>query len=265
MKRRSPLEITRAVVFALLLREMRARFGQRRMGAFWMLAEPVIQLIVMTVLIGIIRGRSDIQAIPFPVFLLSGIAPFVMFRGVATLIMEGLAANRGLFAYKQVTPMDTFVARTILQCSLSCISYLIVALAFAWYGYDMTIAHPLEWLALLAVGVGLSFGLGMVLAVVIDLLPELRTFVRFAFLVLYFSSGAVFPVSRFPSYVLPYVQWNPFLHLIELIREAAFPFYRVLDVTSLAYVLASTAILLCTGLGLFKVRKNRMLAIKGIV
>jgi capsular polysaccharide transport system permease protein len=265
MTPRSPFQITRAVIFALLLREVRARFGQRRMGAFWMLAEPVIQLLVMTVVIGIIRGRSDVQGIAFPVFLLSGIAPFVMFRGVAMLIMEGLSANRGLFAYKQVTPMDTFVARTILQCSLACISYLIVAAAFTWYGYDMTIAYPLEWLSLLAVGVGLSFGLGMLLAVLVDVLPELRTFVRFAFVVLYFSSGAIFPVSRFPSYVLPYVQWNPYLHLIELIREAAFPFYRVLDITSLSYALLCTGVFLCIGLGLFKVRKHRMLAIKGVV
>ena len=129
MTPRSPFQITRAVIFALLLREMRTRFGQRRMGAFWMLAEPIIQLIVMTVLMGAIRGRGPVQGIPFPVFLLTGIAPFVMYRGIATLIMEGLSANRGLFAYKQLTPMDTFVARTIMQCCLASISYMFVMAA----------------------------------------------------------------------------------------------------------------------------------------
>jgi len=265
MTPRSPFQITKSVIFALLLREMRTRFGQRRMGAFWMLAEPIIQLMVMTIVMGAIRGRGPVQGIPFPVFLLTGIAPFVMYRGIAMLIMEGLSANRGLFAYKQVTPMDTFIARTIMQCSLASISYVFVMAVFAWYGFDMSIHRPLEWLGTLALGVALAFGMGMVLAVVVDALPEVRTFIRFFFLVLYFSSGALIPVTNFPSYVLPYLAWNPFLHMTELIREDVFPFYRVLDLTSFSYVAICTALLLCGGLGLFRVRRKKMLAIKGII
>ena len=230
-----------------------------------MLAEPVVQLIVISVVMGLIRGRGPTQGIPFPVFLLTGIAPFVMYRGIANLIMEGLSANRGLFAYKQLMPLDTFVARTIMQCSLSIISYLLVMALFAWWGFDMTVHHPLEWLGLIAMGVFLAFGLGMVLAVLVDALPEIKTFTRFFFLVLYLSSGAIFPVSRFPPYALEYVQWNPFLHLTELIRHAVFPFYQMLDLVSFPYVAGSTGVLLCVGLGLFRIRSRRMLAIKGIV
>lgn len=264
MTPRTPFQINRAVIFALLLREMRTRFGQRRMGAFWMLAEPIIQLIVMIVVMGIIRGRGPTQGIPFPVFLLTGIAPFIMFRGIAMLIMEGLAANRGLFAYKQLTPMDTFVARTIMQCCIASISYMFVLAIFAWYGYDMSVHEPLEWLGLLLLGIALSFGMGLVLAVIADAVPEVRTFIRFFFMVLYFSSGAMIPVSTFPSYVLPYLAWNPFLHLTELIRDAVFPFYAVLNLVSFPYVLICMAVFLSVGLGLFRVRKSKMLAIKGI-
>lgn len=265
MTPRSPFQITRSVIFALLLREMRTRFGQRRMGAFWMLAEPIIQLIFTVLLMGLIRGRGPTQGIPFPVFVLTGVAPFVMYRGIAMLIMEGLAANRGLFAYKQLTPMDTFVARTIMQCCIAAISYIAVLAAFAWYGYDVSVSRPLEWIGLLLVGVAFSFGLGMVLAVIADAFPEIRTFIRFFFLVLYFSSGAIFPVTGFPTYILPYISWNPFLHLTELLRHAVFPFYRMLDLVSFPYVAYSTAVFLCVGLGLFRIRKSRMLAIKGII
>lgn len=265
MTPRTPFQITRSVIFALLLREMRTRFGQRRLGAFWMLAEPIIQLIAMTVVMGVIRGRGPVQGVPFQVFLLTGIGPFVMYRGVAMLIMEGLAANRGLFAYKQVMPMDTFVARTIMQCSLASISYLFVMAVFAWYGFDMSIHRPLEWIGLLLLGVGLAFGLGMMLAVIVDALPSVRTFVRFLFLILYLSSGALLPVTRFPDYVLPYLAWNPFLHLLELLRQAVFPYYRILELTSFSYLAACTGVLLCGGLGLFRIRRLKMLAIKGIV
>ena len=229
-----------------------------------MLAEPIIQLIFTVIIMGIVRGRGPTQGIPFPVFVLTGVAPFVMYRGIAMLMMEGLAANRGLFAYKQVMPMDTFIARTIMQCCLASISYLFVLAAFAWYGYDVSVARPLEWVGLIFLGIALAFGLGMVLAVIADSFPEVRTFTRFFFLLLYFTSGAIFPVSHFPSYLLPYLIWNPFLHLTELIRQEVFPFYRMLNEISFEYVVIVVAVLLFAGLGLFRIRRERMLAIKGI-
>src|SRR5690606_3461394 len=143
---RTPFQINRAGSFALLLREMRRRLGQRRMGAFWVLAEPIIQLALMTIVMGILRGRGPMQGGPYQVYLLTAIGPFWLCRGIAMLIIEGLAANRGLFAYKQVMPMDTFVARPIMQCCLSSISYVFMLAAFAWYGFDVSINRPLEWL-----------------------------------------------------------------------------------------------------------------------
>lgn len=260
---RSPLQINRAVVFALVLREMRTRFSQRRMGAFWMVAEPVVHLFMFTVIMGTLRGHGPVQGLPYPVFLLSGIGPFILYRTVAQLIMEGVSANRGLFAYKQITPLDTFIARTLMQVCISSIAYLCIMAIFAWYGYDMSVAYPLEWMAMLSLGLAFSFGFGTLLAITVDVFPDSKSFIRLLFTPLYLLSGVVFPINALPDQWLPYILWNPFLHIIDLIRADVFPYHQIAEGVSTAYVCGATLVTLSAAMGLYRIRRVKLLAIKG--
>ena len=54
---RSPWQIQRSVVFALLLREVKGRFGGRLIGGFWVLFEPLVHLGLMTFFMTTIAGR----------------------------------------------------------------------------------------------------------------------------------------------------------------------------------------------------------------
>ncbi|MEI2415946.1 ABC transporter permease [Orrella sp. JC864] len=264
MKFRSPIDITRSVIFALVLREMRTRFGQRRMGAFWMIAEPLLHLIMFTVLMGILRNRADFHDIPYPVFLLVAVAPFILFRGICLLVMEGVNANRALFAYKQIMPLDTFIARALMQFCITSSVYILVTAGFAWYGFDMRISQPLEWMLTLAAGIAFSFGLGVILAIVTNAAPDVRNIIRMLFLPLYFISGVVYPPSHMSPAIIPYLTWNPYLHIIELLRTFVFPHYEPIPQTSPAYVFACTLAALFIGLGLYRVRKLKLLAITGV-
>ena len=113
MKPRSPLQIKKSVIFALVLREARARIGASRLGAVWMLLEPICHLLVLSVLFALLRGRT-VSGLEYPVFVLVGLAPFLLFRNTALRLMDSPKANRSLFAYKQIKPLDTFLAPVLV-------------------------------------------------------------------------------------------------------------------------------------------------------
>lgn len=98
LKPRSSFQIQKSVIFALVLREARARFGERRMGAVWTLIEPICHLLIFTVLFTLIRGRT-VSGVEYPVFVLVGMAPFLLYRNTALRLMDSLRENRSLFAY----------------------------------------------------------------------------------------------------------------------------------------------------------------------
>ena len=54
-QKRTPLQIMSATVHALLMRELKTRFGANRLGYFWAIAEPVAQASVMALIFDLIR------------------------------------------------------------------------------------------------------------------------------------------------------------------------------------------------------------------
>ena len=259
--KRHPLTINRAVIFALVLREGLSRIGKRRMGAVWLLIEPLLHLLLFTVVISYLRGRQ-IADIEYPLFLLIGLAPFLYFRNTALNVMEGVSANSGLFAYKQIQPLDVFISRSLLEFILASIVYCLLLGGFGWYGWDISITRPVEWMFVIAVGAVFSLSLGIVLAVIVNAVPETKSIIRMSFLPLYLMSGVVIPPSHLPAQWMPLLLWNPFLHILELLRSAVFPYYQPVYGVSLDYVLVVTFISLFCGLGLYRARRLKLKSIR---
>lgn len=231
------------------------------MGAVWLLLEPLLHLLVFTIVISYLRGRQ-IADIEYPLFLLVGLAPFLFFRNTALNVMEGVSANSGLFAYKQIQPLDVFISRSMLEFILASIVYSLLLGGFGWYGWDVSITWPIQWMIVLLVGAVFSLSLGIVLAVIVNAVPETKTIIRMAFLPLYLMSGVIFPPTHLPAQWLPLLLWNPYLHIIELLRAAVFPYYQPVYGVSFAYVCIVTVIALFCALGLYRARRLKLKSIR---
>lgn len=109
--------------------------------------------------------------------------------------------------------------------------------------------------------VALGGSLGLVLAVLTFDRPKVRSMVGLIFLPLYICSGVIFAVHNLPSEFREYLLWNPILHLIELSRGYFIPNYKPLDGTNLRYPLAITLVLSALGLSLYRVNRQRLIAL----
>ena len=70
--RRSSWQIQRAVVFALMMRELKTRFGGHWTGVFWMFGQPLAELMMFLWMNTAIRGRIVRDGYDYVVFLLAG-------------------------------------------------------------------------------------------------------------------------------------------------------------------------------------------------
>lgn len=258
--KRSPLEIQRAVVFALFLREMKTRFEGRWIGVFWVLLEPLAQVLLMTAIFGALHSAVS-PSIEYPVFLVTGMLPFFIFRNLMFRLMDAIDANRGLFAYRQVKPMDTLLSRALLEVVLQSAVYALVLAVLMWLGYSVLPVRPLELMGVSALLVLLGFALGLVFAVTTNDLPRVRTFIRISGMPLYLMSGVMFSVRALPQELRWWLMWNPALHLVELSRSNFFPNYPLLPEINAEYVATVTLVCLALGLSLYRVRRQRLIAV----
>lgn len=261
MNKRGPFKISRAVIFALILREVRGKFGANRLGAFWFVFEPLAHIVVMISIYTVLRAHRN-YGVDLPMFLVSGVIPFLLFKNIALKGMEATSANKALFSYRQIKPFDTIVARTIVECALMACIYLVVIFALGfWGGYDVAIHHPLEWFFFLGIGVLFSFGLALIFCVIGEAVPESKTFIRLSYMPLYLLSGIIIPIWILPPQILDWMTWNPLLHIIDGMRASNFLMYPKIRGISGAYAVAITVVTLCIGMALYRAQRLKLVAL----
>jgi len=260
LKKRSAFAITKAVIFALVLREVRTRLYARRFGAVWLLLEPIAHIGGLLAFITLIRGRA-VLGFDAPMFYFAGIAPFLMMRNICLRMMEAISANQALFAYRQIKPLDTMVARLVVEVAIAACVYILILFGMGLFlGYDIRIHHPLEWVGILLIGIMLSFSIGIVLCIIAEAIPELKGFFSIIFLPLYFISGVIFPIWLVPDHLLGWIAWNPFLHIVDGLRWAVFAHYPETPGIRISYAIEVTLCFLFVAMGLYLARKLRLVA-----
>jgi len=256
---RTSWQIQQSVIFALFIRELRTRFGRYKGGMVWLLVEPIAHIAVLSLIRGYVRDGS-LFGIDYPVFIATGVIPFLLFKNITLRVMDGVDANRGLFSFKQIKPIDTFLTRALLDTLISIAVFVIVLAGMYWVGFDVPFRDPLPVMAMYALLIFMGLGLGMVFCVVTHYMPESRTMIRLGMMPLYLLSGIILPVANLPQWMLPYLMWNPLLHAIEFLRSAFFVQYNVVAGTSPLFVLMSTLVILAFGYVWYWNRRLELLA-----
>lgn len=260
-RKRSVWEVQRSVLFALLLREMKARVGGQWVGAVWTLFEPLAHVALMVTLFGFMRGSNVMPGIEYPVFLATGMVPFFLFQHLANRLMDSFESNRGLFAYRQVKPLDTLLSRATVETLMNLAVYAFTLGILGWMGFHIVPNQPLQVIGvnLLLILFGTAFG--TFAAVVTHERPRLRSFIRMLFMPLYIATGVIFKIDLLPREYIEWLLWNPLLHLIELSRASFISEYKPTDGVNLLYPVLCTLALTALALGLYRVNRLRLIAI----
>lgn len=213
---RTPFEIQKAVVFALFIRELKTRFGKYRLGYLWAILEPMAHVIVLSAVWSMI-GHTEFYGVPVPMFIMTGIVPYLYFQKTTTLCMNAIESNRGLFNYRQVRPVDPVIARIILESIVYLVCYLLLLFIAAWLlDYSVEAYDPLGLIIINAVLLMMTFGVGLIFSVYGALYPEIMNLVpMIVFRPMYFMSGVLVPLSLIPQEYHHWLLWNPILHVVE--------------------------------------------------
>lgn len=231
---RSGLEVQQAAVKALFLREIKTRFGKYRLGYLWAVLEPAAHLLVLLTIFGFIMHRT-MPDISFPVFLLNGLIPYFLFSNIATRSIGAIEANQGLFNYRPVKPVDTIIARALLETLIYSGVYIILMCVVGMLGEEISITSILTLVLTWSLLVIFSFGIGLVFMTLGKTLPETEKFLPIMIKPLYFISCVMFPLHAIPKDYWSYLLWNPLIHAVELSRESVVTGY-VSEGVSLEYL-----------------------------
>lgn len=255
---RTSVQIMIDTVHALMLRELKTRFGASKLGYFWAIAEPAAQASIMAILFSLI-GRESLSGVPVALFLICALLPFKFFSKLLPQLTASVQANRGLLSYRQVVPLDPFITRFIIEFATFIVVYILILLVMAWLGFEV---WPQDLLALLAVSALLALlasGLGLMLCVATLYWEDVPKVLAMVMTPMFFVSGIFFCATMIPQQYWYLFAWNPIFHVLEISRDAMFVSYET-PVGSWAYIGLLALIFNAIGLMLYQVNRQRFVS-----
>ena len=214
-------KIARRVIGALVLRELLTRYGRNNIGFLWLFVEPMLFVAVVTAVWTATR-RLHGSDIPIVAFALTGYTSMLLWRGMPGRCMGALKSNRTLLYHRQVTIMDVYVARVLLETMAITTSFVALGIIFCaleWTPAPGDAMQVLEgWLLLAWFGIGF----GLTVAGLAQKYPVVENlWAPFSYVLMPFS-GVAYVADALPQTMRDVVLWLPMLNALEYLREGWF-------------------------------------------
>lgn len=240
------------VIIALFLRELKTRFGKSTIGYFWPFLEPLAHITILSFVFSF-RGSDHSSGLNFILIFVTGIIPYLLFQNITSRSANAIESNRGLFNYRQVKPLDTITARSILEVVIySIILTAMLVVLDSLLGMEYRLNNLLMVYISISSLVLFSYSLGVMFMVMGSINPESKKIIPMIMKPMYFISGIFFTASEVPEGLREYLLLNPIFNMIEWIRYSTFVemgSYKYYDVS---YILAITLVFFSLSMALYK-------------
>lgn len=234
------------IVTALILRDMRTRFGRSHLGYLIAIGWPFVHLSVLVGIMAFVNRLAPIGGDP-AVYVSTGVLPYILCLYPARMMGIALDLNRSLFLFPVLSTFDIIIARAVVEFMTAFVVVILVFIVGASIGVDLM---PLDNFVLasgVVTTILLSLAMGLVNVVMASLFGMWHIVFVLLMVIMYMGAGVFVPPSFLPPDLQYYMWFNPLFHSVEWIRSAYYEGYGDENLSK-SYLIWTT--LICFLLGL---------------
>ena len=222
----------RGLIQSLVARELKARYRGSALGIFWSFGNPLLLLLIYTLVFNYFMERRDIQ--PYALFLCCGLLPWTWFsaslnESTGALVSGGNLIKKVLFP-AEILPIVSVLA----NMAHFLLGLPILAIFLGYYAYMDQAAgleHPrvalylaeLVWLPLVVlVQLVLTTGLALALSALTAHFRDVRDILANLLTFWFFATPIIYSWREAPAGLKWVLDLNPFTHLAVSYQEILF-------------------------------------------
>jgi lipopolysaccharide transport system permease protein len=230
----------RELLMIFAWRDLKVRYRQTFLGAAWVIGQPLISMLIFTLLFNRVAKIAGIPGIPYPIFVLSGLLIWNFFsnavaKAAASLIGQGFLISKVYFPRLVIPLSGIAVDLTDLA-----VAGVLLAGLMVWYGV-VPAATAILLPVILLIAIALAVGVGLWLAALNVEYRDLRILIPFVLQIAMYATPVVYPLAALPEKFRLFVRLNPMAGVVEGFRAALFgtplPVVELVTAAVIAFVL----------------------------
>ncbi|WP_026835550.1 ABC transporter permease [Eubacterium xylanophilum] len=242
----------------LAKKNIKLRYRRSYLGILWTLIEPLLTMIVLSIVFGTLLGRHNTDkafvGVPFPVYVLTGRLLYSFFSSATNSAMKSIRANgamiKKVYVPKYMYPISGIISNFIIFL-ISLIVLVAVMGFFLIQGsykaninpYMLMSVFPLLNLMLFATGIGL------ILATLCVFFRDIEYLWSVMLMLIMYCSAIFYFASGMKGATLRLVKFNPLFGIIDNFRRSLFG--QHMDFNLAVYTWGVSAIAVVIGIIVF--------------
>lgn len=214
----------------LTRKNVKLKYRNSWLGIFWSFLQPLLNMIVLSVVFGSIFGRSSPYIVCYPVWLFSGRLLYEFFNTSTTQAMTSFRRNAAIikkvYVPKYMYPLSS-VLSSFVNFAISMICYVCVWVFFKITGISGGGGLEVTWHFLFAIVpmfllLVLSTGIGLILSVLAVYFRDVEYIYQVLIRLMMYLLPIIYPLQKVAenSTILPIIiKINPLYSMIELFRQ----------------------------------------------
>ncbi len=240
------------LIWALALKELRVRYKRSVLGFIWALLNPLLMMLVLTV---VFSGLMRFSLPHYSIFLLSMLLPWTFFSQTLAYSVESVVGNGELLKKVQVAevvfPVAALVSNIInFLLSIIPLLLLIVAMRFPLHWTWIYLPVPMLGLFLFTLGVAFFF------ATVNVFYRDVSHIIQIILQLWFYLSPIIYSLDFVPARYRWFFRLNPLLYMLNGFRLSIY--YGLLpSLPSVGLSLGFGVVALFVGLAIFRRYEKR--------
>ena len=241
----------RELIWALALKELKIRYKRSVLGFLWALLNPMLLMLVLTVVFSTIMSFNVKH---YAIFLLSVLLPWTFFTQCLSYAVEAIVSNAELIkkvrVAKLVFPIAAVVSN-LINLLLSFIPLVLIVLLMRHPFYITWLYLPVPLLALTIFTLGGTFFFAAANVYYRDVAHILQILLQAWF----YITPIIYSLDFFPAKYRPFFQLNPIQFILNGFRLSVY--YGLLpSAQSIAISFICAFAALAIGFGIFRKHQN---------
>lgn len=208
------------LIFELVTRDVRSRYVGSILGLFWSVLNPLLQLILYTVVFSIVLGIrfGDENSVGrFAEYLFCALLPWAAFQESTTRSAHSFIEHSNLIK-KVRFPLETIPFSITCSASFHQMLGTIVFAVVLIFNQSLCLDHLFWVVPLLIVQTVMMFGVSLTMACLNVFFRDIAQVLGVLFMLLFWMTPIIYPKSRAPESFQFLLDLNPLTHMVEAYR-----------------------------------------------
>lgn len=248
----------------LTIKNVKMKYRNSWLGIFWSFLQPLLNMIVLSVVFGGFFGKKSDLIVCYPVFLFTGRLLFSFFSSATKQAMISFRVNQAIikkvYVPKYMYPLSS-VFSNFVNFAISLLCFIVVWIFFRVTGISGGSGLTITWYALLffipmLLLLIFSMGVGLILSVVAVYFRDVEYIWDVLTQLLFYMVPILYHFSTIETpWIRTVIEINPLYSMIELFRDCVL-YGQMLDIKNLIYATVTSVITLLIGILFFNKKSD---------